>query len=78
MSIKPVRAARISDTTGALLGESRRRRRPQNTVKNNAFEHPAQDTYKSVDRIWAGVDRGSGGGIPGSNKRVGGRGGERI
>ena len=51
MSIKPVRAARITDTTGALLGESRRRRRPQNTVKTDVFEHPAQDTYKSVDRI---------------------------
>ena len=63
MSIKPVRAAGITDTTGALLGDSRRRRRPQNTVKTDVFEHPAQDTYKSVDRIWAGVGRGSGGGI---------------
>ena len=24
----------------------------------NIFEHPAQDTYRSVDRIRAGVDRG--------------------
>ena len=81
MSIKPVRAARITDTTGALLGESRGRRRPRNAVKNDVFEHPAQDTYKSVDRIRAGVGRGSTGGragvYRGSNKRVGGRGGER-
>ena len=34
MSIKPVRAARVTDTTGAPLGESRVRRRPRNTVKN--------------------------------------------
>ena len=39
MSIKPVRAARITDTTGALLGQSRVRRRPRNTVKNGVFEH---------------------------------------
>ena len=37
MSIKPVRAARITDTTGTLLDESRVRRRPQNTVKNDVF-----------------------------------------
>ena len=37
MSIKPVRAARITDTTGALLGDGRRRRRPQNTVKRRCF-----------------------------------------
>ena len=62
MSIKLVRAARITDTTGALLGESRGRRRPQSTVKINVFEHPAQDTYKSVDRIRAGVGREYSGG----------------
>ena len=39
MSIKPVRAAGITDTTGALLGQSRVRRRPRNTVKNDVFEH---------------------------------------
>ena len=37
MSIKPVCAARITDTTGALLGASRIRRRPRNTVKNDVF-----------------------------------------
>ena len=44
MSIKLVRAARVTDTTGALLGESRGHRRPRNTVKNDVFEHPAQKT----------------------------------
>ena len=58
MSIKPVRAACVTDTAGALLGESRGRRRPQNTVKPDVFEHPAQDTYQSVDRIRAEVDTG--------------------
>ena len=57
MSIKPVRAARITDTTGALLGESRGRRRPRNTVKHDVFEHFWKDTYNSVDRIRAGVGR---------------------
>ena len=68
MSINPVRAARITDTTGALLSESRGRRRPRNTVKNDVFQHPAQknlvDTYKLSTGGRAGVDRGSGGGRP--------------
>ena len=63
MSIKPVRAACITDTMGALLGESRIRRRPRNIVKHDVFEHPTPkklvDTYTSVDRIRPGVDRGS-------------------
>ena len=64
MSIKLVHAARITDTTGALLDESRVRRRPRNTVKNDVF-HIARkktlvDDKKSVDRIRAGVDQGSG------------------
>ena len=42
MSIKPVRAARITDTAGALLGESPGRRKPRNTVKHDVFEHPVQ------------------------------------
>ena len=82
MSIKPVRAARITDTTGALLGASRLRRRPRNTVKNDVFHimrkktgrrcpFPGRIAYKSVDRIRPEVS-------PRSNKRVGGRGGERI
>ena len=39
MSIKPVRAARITDTTDALLDESRVRRHPRNTVKHDVFPH---------------------------------------
>ena len=45
MSIKLVRAARVTDTTGALLGESRGRRRPRSAVKNDVFDHPAQKTW---------------------------------
>ena len=77
MSIKPVRAARITDTTGALLGASRVRRRPRNTVKNDVFHimrnHAGRKNInkikicqKSVDRIRPGVYRGS-------NKRQGAR-----
>ena len=62
MSIKPVRVARVTDTTGALLGESRGRRRPQNTVKTDVFEHPAQDTYINLS---TGFGRGSTGGRAG-------------
>ena len=71
MSIKPVRAARVTDTTGALLGE-----------KTDVFEHPTQDTFDIHINLSTGFGRGSTGGRAGvyarSNKRVGGRGGERI
>ena len=82
MSIKPVRAARITDTTSALLDASHVRRRPRNTVKNDVFHimrnHAGRENInnikirqKSVDTLRAGV-------YTRSNKRVGGRGGERI
>ena len=64
MSIKPVRAARITDTTGALLGESRVRRRPRNTVKNDVFEHFSNIQRKIHINLSGGFGRGSGGGIP--------------
>ena len=38
-------ARHATDTTGALLGESRGRRRQRNTVKNDVFEHPAQKAW---------------------------------
>ena len=86
MSIKPVRAARITDTTDALLDETRVRRHPRNTVKQDVFEHPTQKTWSIHIHPSTGFDLGSTGGRPGgragvsprSNKRVGGRGGERI
>ena len=82
MSIKPVRAARITDTTGTLLGESRIRRRPRNTVKNDAFEHFLNILRKTHIDLSTGFGRGSTGGrhavYTRLNKRVGGRGGERI
>ena len=62
MSIKPVRAARITDTTGALLGESRGRRRPRNTVKNDSFEHLLTILRKIHINLSTGFGRGSGGG----------------
>ena len=82
MSIKLVRAARITDTTGALLDASHVRRRPRNTVKNDVFHivrnhagrlnvNNIKIRQKSVDTLRAGVGRRS-------TKRVGGRGGERI
>ena len=82
MSIKPVRATRITDTTGALLGASHVRRRPRNTVKTDVFEHFLNILRKIHINLSTGFGRGSGGGraevSPRSNKRVGGRGGERI
>ena len=62
MSIKPVRAARVTDATGALLGESRGRRRPRNTVKKTMFS--TSRAKKLVDNInlSTGFGRGSGGG----------------
>ena len=82
MSIKLVRAARITDTTGALLGESRGRRKPRNTVKHDVFEHLLNILRKIHIHLSTGFGRGSTGGragvSPRSNKRVGGRGGERI
>ena len=82
MSIKPVRAARITDTTDALLDETRVRRHPRNTVKHDVFEHPTQKTWSIHIHPSTGFDLGSTGGragvSPRSNKRVGGRGGERI
>ena len=62
MSIKLVRAARITDTTGALLGESRGRRRPRNTVKNDSFEHLLTILRKIHINLSTGFGRGSGGG----------------
>ena len=38
MSIKPVRAARVTDTTGALLGASHVRRRPHETRRGDSFQ----------------------------------------
>ena len=85
MSIKPVRAARITDTTDALLDESRVLRHPRNTVKHDVFEHPTQKTWQIHIHPSTGFDRGSTRGRRGVytrytrlNKRVGGRGGERI
>ena len=79
MSIKPVRAARITDTTGALLDESRVGRRPRNTVKNDVFEHFLNILRKIHINLSTGFGRRSTRGLsPRSNKRVGGRGGERI
>ena len=73
MSIKPVRAARVTDTTGALLGQSRVRRRPRNTVKNDVFEHFLNSLRKihmnRSTRGRHGVDTGSGGGIPGVQQK---------
>ena len=78
MSIKPVRAARITDTTGALLGASRLRRRPRNTVKHDVFEHFLNILRKIHINLSTGFGRGSTRIYRRSNKRVGGRGGERI
>ena len=64
MSIKPVRAARITDTTGALLGESRVRRRPRNTVKNDVFEHFSNIQRKIHKNLSGGFGRGSTRGLP--------------
>ena len=46
MSMKPVHAARITDATGALLDESRVRRRPRNTVKNDVFHIMRKKTIR--------------------------------
>ena len=65
MSIKLVRAARITDTTGALLGASRLRRRPRNTVKNDVFHimrNHAGIKYKRHKNLSTGFGRGSTGG----------------
>ena len=82
MSIKPVRAARKTDTTGALLGESRVRRRPRNTVKSDVSEHFLNILHKIHINLSTGFNLRSTGGRHGvharSNKRVGGRGRERI
>ena len=59
MSIKPVRAARITDTTGALLGESRGRRKPRNTVKHDVFEHFLNILRKIHINLSTGFGRGS-------------------
>ena len=69
MLIKPVRAARITDTTGALLGESRGRRKPRNTVKHNVFEHFLNILRKIHIHPSTGFDRGSTGGIPGVQQK---------
>ena len=69
MSIKPVHAARITDTTGALVGESHVRRHHAQSCALMLVNKKM--TQKSVDRIRAEVR-------PRSNKRVGGRGGERT
>ena len=64
MSIKPVRATRITDTTGALLGASHVRRRPRNTVKTDVFEHFLNILRKIHINLSTGFGRRSGGGIP--------------
>ena len=58
MSIKPVRVARITDTTGTLLGASHVRRRPRNTVKPDAFEHFLNILHKIHINLSTGFGRG--------------------
>ena len=76
MSIKPVRAARITDTTGALLDESRVRRRPRNTVKNDVFRimrnHAGRLNINDIKICRPDSTGGRLGVSPRSNKRVGG------
>ena len=64
MSIKPVRAARITDVTGAPLGESRIRRRPRNTLKHDVFEHFLNILRKIHINLSTGFNLRSGGGRP--------------
>ena len=60
MSTKPVRAARVTDTTGTLSWTPK----ATNTVKNDVFEHFSNIQRKIHINLSGGFGRGSGGGIP--------------